>query len=109
MVKRAKQAAVPTARAETARSALREALTVGPRTARQLSAMVRVRERDVEAHLEHLAQSLRREGRPLSITPPECLKCGFAFADRARFTRPSRCPQCGGERIQAASFCLPPP
>ncbi len=63
-------------------------------TARELSALVHIREKDVAPHLEHLEKSLRRSGKRLVIEPAECLQCGFRFEKRRRFTKPSACPRC---------------
>jgi hypothetical protein len=93
-------------RTATVRAALREVLAEGPATAKDLSRRVGVSEHDVPHHLEHLARSLRARGERLAIEPPECLDCGFVFKDRTRFTRPSRCPRCKGERVTAARYSI---
>jgi transcriptional regulator len=87
------------ARRETIRDALRRALSRAPMTLRELSAEVSVSERDLPEHLEHLEKSLRAEGSRLVIAPPRCRKCGFVFRERARLTRPSKCPRCRGTHI----------
>ena len=92
----------------TLRQSILECLEEGPLTARELSALVRIREKDVAAHLEHLEKSLRRSGRRLLIRPAECMKCGFRFEARRRFTRPSACPRCRCQRIEPPVFRLGP-
>ena len=69
-----------------------------------ISQELRIRERDVYDHLAHVARSLRGQGRRLIINPPECLKCGYAFEGRSRFTKPGRCPKCRGTRIQSPTY-----
>ncbi len=96
----------PKARLETARQALRHALSAEPRTARELSGMTSFSEKDVVAHLEHLERSLEAEGTPLSILPARCFRCGFEFRARERFRRPGRCPECKSERVQPPRFFL---
>ncbi len=93
-------------REATVRSALRAALGAGPRTARELSAAVGVPEKQVAAHLEHLARSLRAAGERLRVEPARCGDCGFRFRKRDRLSRPSRCPVCRGERVEAPRFAI---
>jgi len=78
----------------TLRQSILDCLEEGPLTSRELSALVRIREKDIAPHLEHLEKSLRRSGKRLVIEPAECLQCGFRFEKRRRFTKPSACPRC---------------
>ncbi len=96
----------PKARGETARQALRRALSPEPRTARELSGMTSLSEKDVVSHLEHLERSLEAEGSSLSVLPARCFRCGFEFRSRERFHRPGRCPECKSERVQPPRFFL---
>jgi transcriptional regulator len=96
----------PPERAETARQALLRALRDGPQTARELSAATSLREREVVAHLEHVARSLAHGEAELKIEPPRCLDCGFAFKKRERANRASRCPRCKSERLHAPRFWI---
>ncbi|MEZ4223663.1 MAG: transcriptional regulator [Polyangiaceae bacterium] len=92
----------PAERAQTVRAAIREVLEGRTLDAREISALVSVSEREVVEHLSHLMQ-----GRPpVRMTPPRCRQCGFSFDKRARSARPSRCPQCRSERIEAPRFSL---
>jgi len=96
----------PPARADTARTRLREALSDEPLSARELSQRVGLSEKEVLEHLLHVARSLSTEGRSLDILPARCKSCSFHFeADLAR-ARPSRCPNCKAERIEAARFSV---
>lgn len=101
-----KHDAGPKQRSETARQALRRALSPEPRTARELSTLTSLSEKDVLAHLEHLERSLEAEGAPLSVLPARCFRCGFEFRSRERFRRPGRCPECKSERVQPPRFFL---
>jgi predicted Zn-ribbon and HTH transcriptional regulator len=92
----------------TLRQSILQCLEEGPLTARELSALVRIREKDVAPHLEHLEKSLRRSGKRLVVEPAECLQCGFRFEGRRRFTRPSACPRCRQQRIEPPVFRLAP-
>lgn len=91
----------PRERNATLRQALLEALRGPPATARDLSQVVRISERDVLDHLEHLAESV-----DLVVEPAECKACGFVFEGRTRMKKPSRCPECKSERVAPPRFCL---
>lgn len=94
----------PPVAAETPRQAIARVLTEGPHTAYELSARVRVPEKDVATHLQHLERSLRRSGARLVVEPARCRDCGYVFRGRARLTRPSACPQCRGQHVSAPAF-----
>jgi predicted Zn-ribbon and HTH transcriptional regulator len=72
--------------------------------ARELSQSLGIAEKDVYAHLEHIRRSVAAAGGELSVTPSECLACGYVFADRGRLTRPGRCPRCRATRLSRPSF-----
>lgn len=98
----------PPERSATARARLREALSDAPLSARELSQRVGLSDKEVLDHLAHVARTLATEGRALDILPARCKSCGYHFeADLAR-ARPSRCPECKAERIEAARFSVEP-
>jgi predicted Zn-ribbon and HTH transcriptional regulator len=101
-----KPPAAPAPRTETVRESLAVALRHGPVTARELSAQVGVRERDVAEHLEHLAQSLEARGERLRVEPASCIECGYVFRSRDRLSRPSACPKCRSTRIDPPAFSI---
>ncbi len=92
------------ARQETIRAALYRELYQGPATARDLSAVVGIREKDVAEHLEHLSRSLSKRGQRLAVEPASCIACGYRFAERSRLTRPGSCPRCRSTRIDPPVF-----
>jgi len=98
----------PSERGSTVRAALKAALLTGDvrelRTARDLSAAVGIREKDVAEHLTHLERSIRAEGLQLHVEPASCIACNFVFRDRARLTRPGACPRCRSTRIDPPAF-----
>jgi len=98
----------PREQSQTLRQSILDCLEEGPVTARELSALVRIREKDVAPHLEHLEKSLRRSGKRLVIEPAACQECGFRFEKRRRFTKPSACPHCRCQRIDPPVFQLAP-
>ncbi|MCI0527924.1 MAG: hypothetical protein L0Y56_10855 [Nitrospira sp.] len=78
-------------------------LEKAPMTARDLSKAIRISEKEVIAHMEHVAKSLQPPKR-LVIEPSVCNKCGFVFSERRRFSSPSRCPECRHEGISPPVF-----
>jgi predicted Zn-ribbon and HTH transcriptional regulator len=91
---------------------LRQALAVALRreqlSAHELSRLVGLSEKAVADHLAHLARSLPARGERLTVNPPECLSCGYAFSDRSRLTRPSRCPICHATHLAEPRFKIAP-
>lgn len=96
----------PEARSHTVRQDLALALRAGPATARDLSKAVGISEKEVAAHLAHLAKTLRARGERLVIAAAQCLDCGFAFSQREKPARPSRCPRCRGSRLTLPEFAI---
>jgi transcriptional regulator len=88
----------------TVRERIAQALREAELTAHEISQRASVLERDVAEHLRHLEQSLVHGSERLAVGAPGCLKCGFAFKDRERHSRPSRCPECKSERIAPPKF-----
>lgn len=73
-------------------------------SARDLSQMLSIEEKEVYSHLSHIARSVVSRRHRLVIIPSRCLACGYVFANRKRFTRPGRCPRCKGERIEEPKY-----
>ena len=103
---------MPMSDALTLRQQITHTLTGGLYTARDLAHLYAIPEREAEDHLSHIARSLTRDRtRRFIRETAECHQCGFLFRDRARFTRPGRCPTCRSERISSPRFgirALPP-
>lgn len=100
--------AAPAERRQTGRHALSAALRDGQwRTARELSELLSMGEREVTAHLQHLQRSAGRRGERLAVQPSACLECGYVFEKRERLSRPSRCARCKSERILPPRFAIP--
>ena len=81
-----------------------DCLKDGPRNSIEISQMLGIREKEVYEHLPHVAQSVAAQGEKLVILPSECLKCGYVFKDRTRFTRPGRCPRCRETHLQSPAY-----
>jgi predicted Zn-ribbon and HTH transcriptional regulator len=99
---------IPPERTATIPSLIRQALSAGPKTVRELSREIGVSESEVLRHLAHLERSLKEDGAKLVVEPPKCLGCGFVFRKRERLDRPSRCPVCRSERLSSARFSVKP-
>ena len=67
-------------------------------SARDISKLMGLREREVYDHLTHIEKSLHEPQR-LIIEPSKCLSCGFVFIKRKRLTMPGRCPVCKKQHI----------
>ena len=88
----------------TIRQQIVESLSEEERGALDLSKLLRIREKEVYEHLEHIRQSLLAKGRKLIVSPARCLECGYTFESRGRLGKPGRCPRCRGEHIQDPKF-----
>lgn len=90
----------------TLRQRIRELLTSGEATARDISSAVGITEKEVAAHLAHIGKSASVNGERLVVRPFACMQCGFVFSERKRFTKPGRCPECRGTRIEPPTFAI---
>ena len=91
-------------RNETIRRRMISLLEQGPATALEISQAIRVSEKEVYEHLSHVGRSVAAKGGKLRIHPPECLKCGFVFSERKRFTPPGRCPGCRSTHLRKPAY-----
>ena len=84
-------------------------LTSGQYGAKSISKIIRISEKEVYEHLEHISRSLKSQKMRLKIIPALCLECGFKFEGRSRFTSPGKCPKCKGEHIQDPEYGIEGP
>jgi predicted Zn-ribbon and HTH transcriptional regulator len=89
---------------QTIRQQITTILSEGDHSARELSQSLHISEKEVYSHLSHIERSVAHQDRKLVIIPSECFSCGYVFDRRRRFTRPGRCPQCKGERIDEPRY-----
>jgi predicted Zn-ribbon and HTH transcriptional regulator len=89
---------------ETVRQRIEALLRERECSSREISARLGIPEKDVPAHLDHVARGLAARAGRMAVRPAECKACGFLFEGRRRFTKPGRCPRCRGERVEAPSF-----
>ena len=97
---------IPRTAQETIRHAISELLRAETASAMEISAVVRIPEKEVYGHLEHISLSLQSSGSLLEVTPAECKRCGFVFAKRQRLTPPGKCPVCRNEAICEPLFTI---
>lgn len=71
-----------------------------------LSQELGIREKEVYEHLPHIDSSLKAQGKKLIIQPCKCVKCGYVFIERKRFTRPGKCPKCKATYILRPKFSI---
>lgn len=101
-----KREVIPPERHDTVRHEIMRVLDGHTCSALEISAEVRVSEKEVFGHLEHIRRTLGEQNRKLVVTPAECLGCGFVFRKRDRLTAPGRCPVCHGEHIQEPLYSI---
>ncbi len=106
MKKKIKDAFIPEERHETIRRQIMSLLKEGTFSAKDISAEVRIPEKEVYGHLEHIRKTMDRKEDHMTITPAECAKCGFVFGKRERLTKPGKCPVCKGEMIREPLFSI---
>lgn len=90
----------------TIRQGIMSLLSEGEYGAKSISKILRISEKEVYTHLEHINRSLKSQKMRLKITPAVCLACGFKFEARNRFSSPGRCPKCTGEHIQDPKYVI---
>lgn len=87
----------------TTRQRIADRLREGPATPSELAAEFAVPSDQAIEHVRHVASSLQED--TVVVAPPECRECGFDdFDDPAN--EPSRCPECGCERLTEPTFAV---
>jgi predicted Zn-ribbon and HTH transcriptional regulator len=90
---------IPREEHETVRQAIKTLLERQTLSAREISAIVRIPEKHVLDHLEHIRDTSDKDGKHILLTPAVCRKCGFSFKKRERLAKPGKCPLCRNEHI----------
>ena len=106
MKDKVKEPFVPVERLDTIRRRIISLLLAHPGTARQMSAELRIPEREIYDHLEHIRKTMHTGAYRLVVQPAMCEKCGFTFRKRDRLKKPSRCPMCRSESIAEPLFTV---
>lgn len=108
MKRKEKEPFVPAERHGTVRREIISVLEGRTLSAKEISAEVRISEKEVYDHLEHIQRTLNKKDHHLAVFPAECTKCGFVFKKRERLKKPGKCPVCKGEKIQEPLFSVTP-
>jgi len=101
-----REAVVPEERYETLRRRIVALLKERPQGGRELAGQLRIPERDVYEHLEHIRRTMNKGDHKLTVIPARCEKCGFVFAKRGRLKRPGKCPICHSESLEEPVFSV---
>ncbi|MBI5560357.1 MAG: transcriptional regulator [Deltaproteobacteria bacterium] len=96
----------PPQREETIRKGITGFLEGGPLSAKELSKLAGIPEKEVYTHLEHIQRTLKNAGKALNVLPPKCKHCGFEFRKRERLKKPGRCPVCRSSHIEGPLFSI---
>jgi predicted Zn-ribbon and HTH transcriptional regulator len=104
--KKSTEPLIPVERQETIRREIISVLVGKTLSAKDISADVRVSEKEIYEHLEHIQRTISKSEHNFIVTPAECKKCGFIFRKRDRLKKPGRCPVCRGESIQEPLFSI---
>jgi transcriptional regulator len=104
--RRLREATVPEERYETLRHRIIILLKERPFGGKELTGHLRISERDVYEHLEHIRKTMNKGGYKLIVAPARCEKCGFVFTKRGRLKRPGKCPLCHSESLQEPLFSI---
>jgi predicted Zn-ribbon and HTH transcriptional regulator len=88
----------------TIRQKIIDLLSQSEMEARELSRSLGIPEKEVYAHLAHIARSVGAQHKNFAVQPPRCLHCGYVFKDRRRFSPPGRCPRCKKSHLQNPAF-----
>jgi predicted Zn-ribbon and HTH transcriptional regulator len=89
----------------TIRQRIRFEISVEDLTLRELSERLRVSEKELLGHMEHVRRSIKGEEQ-FVVVASECMKCGFIFTKRTRLKRPSKCPTCRSEEITEPIYSI---
>lgn len=91
-------------RSVTIRQGIVDFLREGPKSMRDISKALSVREKDLADHLESIEKSLKSHGERLRMQPFYCNSCGFEFKNRKKYMKPGKCPECRNSHIGCALF-----
>ena len=97
---------IPEERHETIRRQIITMLRTAAVSAKDISAEVRIPEKEVYEHLDHIRRTINKREHQFEVVPAECLKCGFVFSKRERLKKPGKCPVCKKELIQEPLFSI---
>jgi predicted Zn-ribbon and HTH transcriptional regulator len=103
-INKTKEPTVPAERYETIRKYITALLEQETLSAKDLSQYMRIPQKDISDHLEHIRKTLNKNNQRLVIIPAQCEKCGFVYKKRDRFSKPGKCPVCRSSLIHPPLF-----
>jgi len=106
MKRKLKKPFIPAERQETIRQQVISILEGNTLSAKDISAVARVSEKEIYEHLEHIQRTFNKGHHTFIVTPAECKKCGFVFRKRDKLKKPGKCPVCRSESIQEPLFSI---
>ena len=103
-----RQASRPHQREETIRHKIIEYLILEEElSAKALSKLVSVSEKEIYDHLFHIYQTINRDKtKKFVLLPAECRRCNYIFEKRNKLKKPSSCPECHSQLIDAPLFSI---
>ena len=104
--RRIREPVVPEERYETLRHRIVSMLKERPFTGKELSGHLRVPEKDIYEHLEHIRRTMNKGPYKLLVVPARCERCGFVFRKRGRLKAPGKCPMCRSESVEEPEFSV---
>jgi predicted Zn-ribbon and HTH transcriptional regulator len=104
--KKPKEPSVPLERHETIRQKIISVIEGKTLSVRDISADVRVSEKEIYEHLEHIQKTINKSEQNFIIIPAECKQCGFIFRKRDKLKKPGKCPVCKSESIKNPLFSV---
>jgi transcriptional regulator len=104
--RRIKEAIVPEERYETLRHRIAIMVRSNPLSGKEIAVELRIPERDVYDHLEHIRKTMNKGDYHLVVVPARCERCGFIFRKRGRLKKPGKCPLCRSESVADPLFSV---
>jgi hypothetical protein len=104
--RRRREATVPEERYETLRRRIIALIKEKPFSGKELSGAIRIPEKDVYDHLEHIRKTMNKGEYRLVVQPARCSRCEFVFRKRVRLKKPGKCPLCRSESVTEPYFSL---
>jgi predicted Zn-ribbon and HTH transcriptional regulator len=78
-----------------------------PLTAQDLCERLDIKKRSIiYEDIDHIARSVKREGKEVIIRPARCGKCQYVFSRVSTAKAPTKCPKCKSEWILAPAFLI---
>ncbi|TFG34250.1 transcriptional regulator [Candidatus Thorarchaeota archaeon] len=78
-----------------------------PITAQDLCERLGLKKRSIiYEDIDHIARSVKHEGKEVIVRPASCGKCHFVFSKIHSAKAPTKCPKCKSEWILAPAFLI---